>query len=312
MARERRLALAAALAATVIWGLAPLLYKALAAVPPEEVLAHRTLWSMVFILGFCALSGRMRRVGAALSGRATIGPVATTSVLIAFNWGLFIWAIHAGHAVEASLGYFIFPVVSVAIGVVVLGERLPAAQWLAVALAAAAVAILGFGLGAPPWIALSLAASFACYGLLKKLRPIGPIVSVAAECAVLAPLALVWIAGAHLWGWSGPDGGAFGRDLELSLLLVLAGPVTGLPLILFSEAARVLRLSTVGLTFYLNPTLQFLVAVLVFGEMVTLWHGIAFALIWAGIALFTRSAWAQEKASSSAAIAPAASGTTVR
>ncbi len=287
---DQRGALAAGFAATTIWGLAPILYKELAHVPALELLAHRMVWGAGFLVIFCLATGRTPRLAAALGARRTLPWMLLGAVLICFNWGLFIWAILNGFAVEASLGYFILPIMSVLLGVVIFRERIGPRRWAAVVLAAAAVVVLGAGLGTPPWIALSLAASFAVYSTVKKMVDVGPIVSVTAESLILAPAALLWLAGVHSGWWSeGADAaGFFGADWLTTLLLVLAGPATALPLILYAEATRGLPLSTVGLIFYINPALQAVVAVFIFAEPFTEWHAVAFALIALAIVLFVR------------------------
>ncbi len=210
--------------------------------------------------------------------------------MISANWLLFIWAVQVGRAVESSLGYYIFPLVAAGMGALWLGERFNRAQAAALALAAAAVATLTLGLGAPPWISLALATSFGFYGLAKRGLETGPISGVTAEVALLAPFAALWLAGAHLDGWTdftGKPGAAFGADWRTGALLALSGILTGAPLIFFSLAARRLRYSTIGLISYLNPTLQFLCAIVAFAEPVTVWHAVAFPLIWAGLALYS-------------------------
>jgi len=279
--------------ACTVWGLSPLFYKLLADVPPLEVLAHRTLWSLLTFAIVCALRGQVR---ALLSGvgdtRATIRTLAAAATISA-NWFGFIYAVGAGRAMEASLGYYIFPLVAVLLGRVVLGDRLRPAQWAAVALAGVGVAVLTVGLGVPPVIALTLALSFGIYSVLKRRVASGAIASVGAEMLVLAPLAALWLAGLHaglhagLAGIpGGTESGAFGQDPVVSLLLVLSGPLTGVPLILFAYATKRVSLPTIGLVQYLNPSLQFLCAALILGEAVTRWHVIAFPLIWCALALY--------------------------
>lgn len=271
--------------ACTVWGLSGIYYKAIAHVPAPEVLAHRTLWSLVFFLVVLAVQGRLGLLPRLLGGPA-LGMVAVAAAMISANWFLFIWSIQSGHALEASLGYYIFPLVAVMIGLVAFREALDRAQWAAVALAGLAVLVLTAGLGAAPWIALVLATTFGAYGLLKRRIEAGPVVSVAAEVALLAPIALVWLWGVHSGRW-GTGGGAFGRGWHDTLMLAFSGVITGGPLMLFSYATKRVRMATVGLVQYLNPTLQFAVAALVFAEPVTRWHLIAFPLIWAALALYS-------------------------
>ncbi len=278
--------------ACVVWGFSPILYKALAHVPPPEVLAHRTLWSLVFFLCVLAIQRRLPLLPALLVTRA-VGLVALAALLISANWFGFIWSVQHGRTIEASLGYYIFPLVAVLIGLVIFREGLGVGQWAAIALAALAVVVLTFGLGAAPWIALYLALTFGLYGLLKRRIEAGPVVSVAAEVAILAPLAGAWLLGVHGGYWG--DGGAFGKGWTDSLLLVVSGVVTGGPLMLFSYATKRVRMATVGLVQYLNPTLQFAVAALVFAEPVTLWHMIAFPLIWVALTVYSLESLRQER-----------------
>ncbi|WP_290735191.1 EamA family transporter RarD [Amaricoccus sp.] len=281
--------------ACVIWGLSGIFFKALAAVPPLEVLSHRVVWTVAFVGLVIAAQGRFGEVVAAARQPRTLRVLAATGLLIAANWFGFISAVQAGRALEASLGYYVFPLIAVVLGFVVLGERFTPLQGAAIALAALAVAVLTWGFGAPPWIALMLGSTFGLYGLLKNRLGIGPLASVLIETGLLLVPALVWLAGLHAGVFADPSGrpgGFFGADLRLSVLLALSGPLmTGGPLILFSYAARRLRLATLGLVQYLNPTLQFLVAVLAFGEPFTRWDAIAFPMIWAALALYGFETW---------------------
>ncbi len=290
MTEATRGILAMVLACT-IWGLSPLYYNLLAHVPPLEVLAHRTLWSLVFFGVVLTLQRRLGAVLSLMAGRQVI-VVFLSALVISVNWFLFIFSVQAGHVMEASLGYYIFPLFAVALGAIVFGERLGRVQKAAVTMAVLAVVLLTWGLGVAPWIALALGATFAFYGVAKKRLAAGPVVSVTAEVALLAPFALIWLAVLHTG-----TGGAFASDPMTSGLLALSGVLTAGPLILFSYASRRVTMATLGLTQYLNPTLQFLCATLVFGEAFTPWHMAAFALIWTALALYSAAAWRQEKAS---------------
>ncbi|MDZ4135215.1 MAG: EamA family transporter RarD [Paracoccaceae bacterium] len=278
---------AMALACT-IWGLSPLYYKLLTQVPSLELLSHRTLWSLVFFGVLLAMQGRLALVPRLLASGAL--PVVTlAAVMISVNWFLFIHSVQIGKTVEASLGYYIFPLVAVMIGMIAFGERLSRGQGLAVGLALGAVVVLTLGLGVAPWISLALAFTFGVYGLVKKRLSVGPVVSVTAEILVLSPLAALWLLVVHGGDMVefGRPGGWFGRDLQTSALLAFSGVLTAGPLILFSYATRRISMATVGLVQYLNPTLQFLCAVLVFAEPFTRWHGLAFAMIWAALAVYS-------------------------
>lgn len=290
--------------ACLIWGLSGVYFKAIARVPPLEVLSHRVVWTVAFFAVVLAVQGRLGAAPRALAQRRVRLTLATTALLILANWFGFIFAIQHDHALEASLGYYVFPLVAVALGYFVLGERFSPLQGAAVATAAVAVVVLTVGLGAPPWIALMLACTFGGYSLLKNGVSLPPAQSVFLETLLLAPAALVWLGGLHAGLWTDPSGrpgGWFGQDLGASVLLVLSGPLmTGVPLMLFSYAARAIRLATLGLVQYLNPTLQFGVAVGLFGEPFTRWHAIAFPMIWAALALYSFETWRRSRSASTA------------
>lgn len=293
--------------ACTIWGLSGIYYKALAHVPPLEVLAHRTLWSAVFFGAVLALQGRAAEVARVAAAGRVLPVLAISALCISANWFGFIFAIQSDRALEASLGYYVFPLVAVALGVAVLGERLTRLQGLAIALAATAVATLTWGLGAAPWIALLLAGTFGGYGLVKKRLALGPVISVFFETALLTPLALLWLWGLGAGHWSdigGRPGVPFLADPGTTALLMFSGPLTATPLVLFSYAARRVALATLGMVQYLNPTLQFAVAVAVFGEAFTRWHALAFPLIWAGLALYSIELWRRERAARRLAMRP--------
>lgn len=277
--------------ACTIWGLSPIYYKLLTHVPPLELLAHRTLWSVFVFAGLLTVQGRLGRLRDALgTGRAVL-ITGFAALMISTNWFLFIFSVQIGQVRETSLGYYMFPLVAVLLGVVVLRERLTVLQWVAVGLATLAVTTLTVGLGSAPWIALTLAVTFGTYGLVKKRMAAGPVVSVTAEVLLLSPVALIWL----LW-LQGQGTGVFGADLQTSGLLVLSGLLTAFPLILFSAAAKKVNMATLGLLQYLNPTLQFFCAVVLFGESLTPWHVVAFGLIWVALALYSGSGLAQDRA----------------
>ena len=273
----------AAVLAFLLWGLFPLYWKMLAAVPAVEIVAHRTAWGFVAVAAWVTLRGRWQDARAVASRPGTIARLAGSAVLIALNWLLYVWAVVHDHVVEASLGYFINPLVNVLLGVLVLGERLSRAQWLAVALAAAGVAVLTVGHGRLPWIALALAVTFGLYGLARKTVGADAVVGLLWETGLLAPLAAGWLLSLEARG-----SGAFGSAHPgASALLALGGAVTAVPLVLFALGARSLPLSTVGLLQYLSPSIQFLLAVLVFREPFTAAHAATFACIWAALAVLT-------------------------
>lgn len=284
--------------ACTIWGLSALFYKLIAHVPPLEVLCHRTIWGLAVLLVILWFQGRLPELRATLGNRKTIVIITIASIMLAINWFTFILSVQIGKLVESALGYYIFPLVAVFFGRMFLNEQLTPARQIAVVLAAIAVSLLTYGLGVPPFIALLLAVTFGLYGLLKKPLPIGPMMSVAAEMLVLAPIALFWLYAVHALGWQGPagrDGGYFAFNMD-GFLLMLAGPLTAIPLVMMASAMRRLTLSTVGLVQFVNPTLQFAVGVLIFGEVISPWHILAFVMIWTGLSIYSWDGWKRERA----------------
>jgi chloramphenicol-sensitive protein RarD len=273
----------AAAAAFLLWGLFPLYWKMLAAVPALEVVAHRTAWGFVAMAAWATLRHRWTDARAIAGRPGTVARLAGSAVLIGLNWLLYVWAVAHDHVVEASLGYFINPLVNVLLGVLVLRERLSRPQWLAVALAAAGVAVLTAWHGRLPWIALALAVTFGLYGLARKTVGADAVVGLLWETGLLAPLAAGWLMSLEARGT-----GAFGAAHPgASALLALGGAVTAVPLVLFALGARSLPLSTLGLLQYLSPSIQFLLAVLVFREPFTAAHAATFACIWAALGVLT-------------------------
>ena len=284
---EPQKGVASIVAACAIWGFAPLYYHHLSEVAAPEMMAHRTVWTALCFGLVVTLTGRWGQVRALLTGTDRWRLLAA-ALLIGLNWSLFIWAVVAGHAVEASLGYYIYPLVSALLGVVLFGERLAGLQALGVAAAALAVGVLTYGLGVAPVVSLVLAVSFALYAAAKKRIAAPAMISVLAEVLLIAPplvALLVWLV-VRGQAADGLGHGWFGRDLYHSLMLPLAGPLSGGPLILFSYGAQRVRLATSGLAQYLNPTLQFFSAWLILAEPVTLWHALALVLIWTAIGLY--------------------------
>jgi chloramphenicol-sensitive protein RarD len=275
----------AALAFTT-WGLYPLYLLQVASVPPLEVVLHRSAWSLLFLLGLLAALGRWSWLSALRRQPRQLALFAASSLLLSTNWLVYIYAVVSGHVLDASLGYFINPLVNVLLGVLVLKERLRPVQWAAVGLAAAGVAWLTVDAGRLPWVALVLACSFAVYGLIRKTATLGALEGLTLETLMLAPLvlpALLWVSLA--------SGGALARgDWALNGWLLLLGPLTALPLLLFGAAARRLSLATVGLVQYLSPSIQFLLGVWVFNEPMQMRRLAGFALIWAGLALYSADA----------------------
>ena len=274
------------------WGVLPIYWKALAGVPLVEVLAHRVSGTVVFTALLLAGLRQMPELGHALRSPRERLSLLASGALIAVNWGVFIWAVGAGRILETSLGYYLNPLVNVLLGTLFLRERLRRAQAISVALAGAGVLVMLVSHGKLPWIALALAASFGLYGLLHKLTRVRPIAALAIETGALAPAALAYLCFA-----TEPAGGALVTGSALArTLLVLAGPVTALPLLWFASAARRLRLSTLGLFQYLAPTLALLLAVFLYGEPFTQAHAIAFLLIWSALALYSVDALQSSRA----------------
>lgn len=282
MPGEHRAGSLYAIAAFGFWGLTPIYYKLLPHVPPVEVLAHRIVWSVVFGALFVSLSRNWPAVRSALRHGPTVRALALTAALVSTNWLIYIYAIVNDQVMATSLGYYINPLVNVLLGMLFLGERMGRGRALAVALAATGTISLAFEVGGLPWISLSLAFSFGFYGLIRKRLGLPALAALFVETLLIAPFALLVL------GWYGAQGSAaFGVDLRTSLILVLAGPVTLLPLLWFAEAARRLPLITVGFFQYLGPTLTFLLATLVYGETFTMAWAIAFAAIWSALLVFT-------------------------
>jgi chloramphenicol-sensitive protein RarD len=268
--------------AFVIWGLFPLYLRPLTHVPALEILAHRIAWCLLFVFGWLAWKGRLKEVGAALRDRGVMARLVLSATLIAVNWGLYVWAVSNERVLEASLGYFVGPLVNVMLGVVALQERLNPRQWTAVALAAVGVGWLTVAAGGLPWVSLALAFSFGIYGLVRKVANVGAVPGLAIETMLLAPVALAFLA------WLESRGtGAFGQSpLHVSLLLAGSGLVTALPLALFATGARLIPYSVVGIIQYIGPTLQLLLGVFLYGEPFAGARAIGFGIIWAGIAVF--------------------------
>ncbi|WP_262378645.1 EamA family transporter RarD [Luteimonas viscosa] len=273
-----------AVGAFVIWGLMPLYWHLLKAVPSLQIVLHRALWCAVLVAAWLTLREGRGWYRSVLAQPRLVAMLASSSVLIAFNWGLYVWAVNAGHVVETSLGYFINPLLNVVIGVLFLRERLSPAQWVSVALAACGVAWLTFHYGSFPWIALCLAGSFALYGVIRKFAAVDAVRGLGAENMFMFVPALVALLWFELQGQGGFFSLRWGGWVEL--LLVLGGALTAVPLIFFAFAVRRVPLSVVGLLQYLAPTLQLLLGVFFFGEAFGADRAIGFAIIWTGLAVF--------------------------
>ena len=283
-----------ALAAAVcyfLWGLVPLYWKQLAAVDARELIAHRHLWSLVFVLVILVAQARLGDVRAALASPRSLGSNFLSATLLTTNWLVYVWGVNTDHVIETSLGYFLVPLVNVAAGRFVLHEHLRRVQWAAIALAAAGVALMVWQLGRPPWIALVLAGSWGAYSLMRKQSPLGSLTGLTIETLLLAPLAIAFLLWQHHTG-----AGALGRvSLAQHLLIFSSGVITAVPLLLFAYGARRIRLSTMGLLQYIAPSVQFVIALAVYHEPLA-GRGPSFALIWAGLALYTAdNLWAQRR-----------------
>ncbi|PXX82068.1 chloramphenicol-sensitive protein RarD [Rivihabitans pingtungensis] len=281
--QETRRGVLFAMAAFFIWGLFPLYWKPLGQTPALQILCHRIVWSAVFVAGVLLWQRHWAWLAVSVRQPRLLGLFVASSLLLSVNWLIYIWAVNENRVVEASLGYFINPLVNVLLGRVFLGERLSPPQALAVLLAALGVAWLTLSLGALPWVALSLAASFGVYGLLRKQAPLPSLEGLALETFLLAPLAALALAWFH---WQGQ--GAFGQHgLAVDALLMGAGVVTAVPLLLFASGARRLKLATVGLIQYIGPTMQLLLGVWLYHEPFGAARAVGFGLIWTALALYS-------------------------
>lgn len=271
-----------ALAAYVIWGLFPLFFKALESVPSLQILAHRMVWSLLVVVLLLLVLRRWAWLAQVKRQPSILARFAASALLLSTNWGLYIWAVNAGHVVDASLGYYINPLVNVALGALLLHERLRRLQWVAVAFAAVGVSVMALEVGHLPWISLGLAFSFAGYGLLRKTAPLGSLEGLALETALLCPLALLYL------GWLDHQGvNAFAdAGWTVRALLIAAGPITTVPLLMFAAGARRISFSLLGLLQFVTPTLQFLLGVGLYHEAFGAAKAVGFGLVWAGLAVF--------------------------
>ncbi|POX62123.1 EamA family transporter RarD [Streptomyces sp. Ru62] len=291
---EHRTGLLNGFAAYGMWGLVPLFWPLLKPAGAMEILAHRMVWSLVFVAAALLFVRRWAWAGELLRQPRRLGLIAVAAGVITVNWGVYIWAVNAGHVVEASLGYFINPLVTIAMGVLLLKERLRPVQWAAVGVGLAAVVVLTVGYGRPPWISLCLAFSFATYGLVKKKVDLGGVESLAAETAIQFLPALGYL----LWLTAHGEASFLNEGAGHAALLASTGIVTALPLVCFGAAAIRVPLSTLGLLQYLAPIFQFLLGVLYFHEAMPAERWAGFALVWLALILLTGDAlrWARRPA----------------
>ena len=282
-AAERRIGLLNGFAAYGMWGLVPLFWPLLKPAGAVEILAHRMVWSLAFVVAALAVVRRWAWIGELVRQPRKLALITVAAAVITVNWGVYIWSVNSGHVVEASLGYFINPLVTVLMGVLVLGERLRRLQWIAMGIAFVAVAVLTIDYGRPPWVALLLAFSFGTYGLLKKQAGVGAVESITLETIVLAPVAAAYIAWLVATGHSSFGNHGTGH----ALLLTTTGVITAVPLMLFGAAAIRVSMVSLGLLQYLAPTIQFALGLLVFHEAMPASRWIGFGLVWVALVIFT-------------------------
>jgi chloramphenicol-sensitive protein RarD len=274
--------LTAGAVAFAIWGLFPLYFHPLRQISAFQVIAHRVVWSCLFVLVWTAMRGELPTLRATLVNRSVVWRLAISAMLISISWIVYVWAIMNGHIVESSLGYFINPLVNVLLGVALLSERLTRAQWTAVALAATGVVYLTIVAGSPPWIALALAFSFGFYGLIRKVVKVESLPGLATETLLLLPFAVVYL----FWCESAGTGALGHTGPAIAALLIGSGPLTAIALFLFAYGARLLPYSTVGVLQYIAPTLQLACGVFAFHEQFERTRAIGFALIWAALLIY--------------------------
>ena len=286
-----------AASAYVLWGLFPLYFSHLAAVAAPEVLVHRIVWSLVFVLGLLAWRRHWGWLLPALRQPKVLGAFVVSALLLSCNWLTYIWAVNNGHVIDASLGYFITPLVNVLLGYTVLHERPRRLQWTALALATAGVVWLTAQTGQLPWIALVLAASFGAYGLLRKIAPLGALEGLTLETLLLAPPAFVALG---LWWGRGPASFP-APDLATNLWLIGVGPLTAVPLLLFAAGARRISMTTLGLLQYIGPSIQFALGVWLFNEPFGGARLVGFGLIWTALLLYSADGWLGARRAATAA-----------
>jgi chloramphenicol-sensitive protein RarD len=279
-AQHSRTGLALGLGAYALWGVLLLYFKAVAAVAPFDIVAHRVLWSLPFLALLIGLSRGWPKVRAAAAQRRTLSMLVVTAMLIGGNWLLYVYAVNSGHMLAASFGYYLNPLANVLLGRFVLNEKLNRLQWIAVAIASAGISVLAAGALGQLWISLTLCATFATYGLLRKIVPADAITGLGIETLILLPVALLWVAWRHSVGVP-----VMGTSALLTGLLLLAGIVSTTPLLRFTAASKRLPYSTLGMLQFIAPTLQFLIAIL-YGERLRTAHLIAFPAIWIALGLY--------------------------
>ena len=284
--------------AFLCWGLFPLYFHAIGEIAPQEILAHRMVWSLLFLGIVLTVRRQWGWLGSLKAQPRVVAGFVASAFLLSANWFIYIWAVNNGHVVDASLGYFITPLINVMLGFMLLHERLRRLQWLAIGLAACGVAWLTWQAGQVPWIALLLAASFGGYGLLRKTAALGALEGLSFETLILFPLALAYM----LWlAWHGQSGFVNTDSSATRALLLASGPITAIPLLLFAAGARRLPLAVLGLLQYIAPTGQLLIGVWIFHESFTPERMLGFLVIWTALALYAAEGlWTTRKARASA------------
>lgn len=294
-----RLGLVQALIACTFWGVMPIYFKLLQSIPPLEVVAHRVIWSVPLLIVILWLRKNLTGLKAALTDPKILRFLLLSSIFIAANWLIYVWAVQEKHVLAASLGYFISPLLSVFLGSIVLKEKLSRNQWIAVTIAAFGVSILAVEAWQTLWISLMLAGSWGLYSLIRKIAPVGPMVGLTVETGLLFPFFIAYL----IWLATSSTGTGFGESLPIDALLIGGAMVTAIPLLLFASAVQKISLTTMGLMQYVAPMMQFAIGVFVYNEPLTTSHLICFGLIWISLAIFSADAWA---GSASRKAAPAA------
>ena len=277
--------------AFIIWGVIPIFWKFLSHVGPVEIVTHRIVWTLVFALAALSSWERLPKLYQALRTPKSLAALTASAVLIAINWGLFIWAVTTNRIVDTSLGYYITPLVSILLGIFSLGERLTRIQMIAIGLASLGVLNQAISIGYLPWISLALALSFGVYGLIRKTVAVESLEGLTIEAIILTPLSLAYI----VYLVATQQGAFLQGDWQTDILLVVAGPLTALPLLLFTAGARLIRLSMIGFLQYIAPSIALLIAVFVYNEPFTHAHAITFALIWSALVLISGEAVWRER-----------------
>ncbi|WP_061011019.1 EamA family transporter RarD [Vibrio sp. CUB2] len=272
-----------AIGAYTMWGIAPIYFKSIAEVSPLEILSHRVIWSFFLLAALLHFGRHWRSVRDIIKNKTKMMFLVSTAILVGANWLIFIWAVNSNHMLDASLGYYINPLINVLLGMVFLGERLRKLQWFAVVLAACGVLVQLFVFGSVPVVAIALAMSFGCYGLLRKKVSVGAQTGLFIETLVMLPAAAIYL----LFIASSPTSNMLDNPMQLNTLLIAAGVITTLPLLCFTGAATRLKLSTLGFFQYIGPSLMFLLAVLIYGEPFTSDKAITFAFIWGALVVFS-------------------------